>query len=192
MDKLKMPEYKFGPKVPWSRLVVTNVPTGMGGPAQRMRNRDKLTQLLRDLFPEEAKFGNLKITLAPDWLADPARLQAEGRQASTVSFAFEDAGASPQTVYSLTHKLFIYGRQCKIKKFTQTPTTSMLKMRKVQTHQAPMPHKEARCHKCGRNNHSPNNITLTTALDAPKTERVTHANAYTAHCAAARTLIQHP
>ncbi|QRW18642.1 hypothetical protein RhiXN_00048 [Rhizoctonia solani] len=42
MDKLKMPEYEFGPKVPWSWLVVTNVPTGMGGPAQRMRNRDKL------------------------------------------------------------------------------------------------------------------------------------------------------
>ncbi|KAF8749501.1 hypothetical protein RHS01_10027 [Rhizoctonia solani] len=61
----------------------------MGGPAQRMRNRDELTQLLRDSFPEEAKFGDLKITLSPDWLADPARLQAEGRQASTVSTATE-------------------------------------------------------------------------------------------------------
>ncbi|KAF8752957.1 Reverse transcriptase (RNA-dependent DNA polymerase) [Rhizoctonia solani] len=104
MDKLKMPEYEFGPEVPWSRLVVTNVPTGMGGPAQRMRNRDELTQLLRDSFPEEAKFGDLKITLSPDWLADPVRLQAEGRQASTVSFAFEDVGASPRTAYSQTHK----------------------------------------------------------------------------------------
>ncbi|GAB1526284.1 hypothetical protein RhiTH_009451 [Rhizoctonia solani] len=77
MDKLKMPEYKFGPEVLWSCLVITNVPTGMGG-MQCMRNCNKLTQLLWDLFPEEAKFGNLKITLAPDWLADPAHLQTEG------------------------------------------------------------------------------------------------------------------
>ncbi|QRW23103.1 hypothetical protein RhiXN_08139 [Rhizoctonia solani] len=136
MDKLKMPEYKFGPKVPWSCLVVTNVPTGMGGPAQRMRNRDKLTQLLRDLFPKEAKFGNLKITLAPDWLADPAHLQAEGCQASTVSFAFEDTGGITSSRLLTNPQLFIYGQQCKIKKFNPKPLLQ-----------------KPQCHKCGRNNH---------------------------------------
>ncbi|KAF8704678.1 hypothetical protein RHS03_05766, partial [Rhizoctonia solani] len=92
MDCLRFPEYKFGPEVPWSRLVVTNVPTGMGGSLQRMRNCKELTQLLNKAFPDSAKFGSVKLTLAPNWLADPAQLQAKGCHASTVSFAFEDAG----------------------------------------------------------------------------------------------------
>ncbi|KAF8689555.1 hypothetical protein RHS03_09098, partial [Rhizoctonia solani] len=92
MDWLHLPEYKFGPEVPWSRLVVTNVPTRMGGSLQRMRNRKELTQLLNKAFPDSAKFGSVKLTLAPNWLADPAQLQAKGRHASTVSFAFENTG----------------------------------------------------------------------------------------------------
>ncbi|KAF8712504.1 reverse transcriptase, partial [Rhizoctonia solani] len=97
MDRLRLPEYEFGPEVPWSRLVVTNVPTGLGGSLQQMRNREELTQLLNEAFPDSAKFGSVKLTLAPDWLADPARLQAEGRHASTVSFAFEDAGENARS-----------------------------------------------------------------------------------------------
>ncbi|KAF8703076.1 hypothetical protein RHS03_06292, partial [Rhizoctonia solani] len=155
MDKLKMPEYEFGPEVPWSRLVVTNVPTGMGGPAQRMRNRDELTQLLRDLFPEEAKFGDLKITLAPDWLADPARLQAEGRQASTVSFAFEDAGGITSSRLLTNPQLFIYGRRCEIKKFNPKPLLQVCSKCVRYGHtERQCRTKKPRCHKCGRNNHS--------------------------------------
>ncbi|KAF8749221.1 Reverse transcriptase (RNA-dependent DNA polymerase) [Rhizoctonia solani] len=158
MDKLKMPEYDFGPEVPWSRLVVTNVPTGMGGPAQRMRNRDELTQLLRDSFPEEAKFGDLKITLSPDWLADPARLQAEGRQASTVSFAFEDAGASPRAAYSLTHN-YSYTAES-----TDTPNDSAAPRSPAATNAAATP--------------TPPKTTMpTTAPDAYGRARETHANA---------------
>ncbi|KAF8714614.1 hypothetical protein RHS03_00200, partial [Rhizoctonia solani] len=155
MDKLKMPEYEFGPEVPWSRLVVTNVPTGMGGPAQRMRNRDELTQLLRDSFPEEAKFGDLKITLAPDWLADPARLQAEGRLASTVSFAFEDAGGITSNRLLTNPQLFIYGRRCEIKKFNPKPLLQVCSKCVRYGHtERQCRTKKPRCHKCGRNNHS--------------------------------------
>ncbi|QRW24687.1 hypothetical protein RhiXN_11599 [Rhizoctonia solani] len=155
MDKLKMPEYDFGPEVPWSRLVVTNVPTGMGGPAQRMRNRDELTQLLRDSFPEEAKFGDLKITLSPDWLADPARLQAEGRQASTVSFAFEDAGGITSSRLLANPQLFIYGRKCEIKKFNPKPLLQTCSKCVRYGHtERQCRTKKPRCHKCGRNTHT--------------------------------------
>ncbi|KAF8758932.1 hypothetical protein RHS01_02681 [Rhizoctonia solani] len=166
MDKLKMPEYEFGPEVPWSRLVVTNVPTGMGGPAQRMRNRDELTQLLRDSFPEEAKFSDLKITLSPDWLADPARLQAEGRQASTVSFAFEDAGGITSSRLLTNPQIFIYGRKCEIKKFNPKP---LLQTCSNAADAIPIP---------------PTNTTPTTAPDAYGTAKGTRANAYTARHAA--------
>ncbi|CCO34121.1 hypothetical protein BN14_08213 [Rhizoctonia solani AG-1 IB] len=111
MEHLKLPEFTFGPEVPWSRLVVTNVPTGMGGSLQRMRNREEITQLLKEAFPESASFNTLKLTLAPDWIADPARLQAEGRTASSVAFSFEDAGglASARLLNSPT--IHIYNRR---------------------------------------------------------------------------------
>ncbi|GAB1527727.1 hypothetical protein RhiTH_010915 [Rhizoctonia solani] len=78
MDCLCLPEYKFGPEVPWSRLVVTNISTRMGGSLQWMCNCKELTQLLNKAFPDSAKFGAVMLTLAPDWLADPVQLQAKG------------------------------------------------------------------------------------------------------------------
>ncbi|KAF8760160.1 Reverse transcriptase (RNA-dependent DNA polymerase) [Rhizoctonia solani] len=92
-----------------------------GGSLQRMRNREELTQLLNEAFPDSAKFGSVKLTLAPDWLADPARLQAEGRNASTVSFAFEDAGGLTSARLMSSPTLYIYGRKCEIKKFNPKP-----------------------------------------------------------------------
>ncbi|KAF8747108.1 hypothetical protein RHS01_11443 [Rhizoctonia solani] len=137
MDKLKMPEYEFGPKTRATHA-----------------QPDELTQLLRDSFPEEAKFGDLKITLAPDWLADPARLQAEGRQASTVSFAFEDAGALPRTVYSLTHNYLSTDADAKSRNSIPNPC-----------------YKSPGATNADATITQPNNTTLTTALDAPETER---------------------
>ncbi|CAE6463334.1 unnamed protein product [Rhizoctonia solani] len=121
MEHLQLPEYTFGPEVPWSRLVVTNVPTGMGGSLQRMRNREEVTQLLKEAFPDSTQFKSLKLTLAPDWIADPARLQAEGRTASSVAFSFEDAGglASARLLNSPT--IHIFNRRCEVKKFNLKP-----------------------------------------------------------------------
>ncbi|QRW24086.1 Reverse transcriptase (RNA-dependent DNA polymerase) [Rhizoctonia solani] len=155
MDRLRLPEYEFGPEVPWSRLVVTNVPTGMGGSLQRMRNREELTQLLNEAFPDSAKFGSVKLTLAPDWLADPARLQAEGRHASTVSFAFEDAGGLTSARLMSSPNLFIYGRKCEIKKFNPKPLLqTCTKCVRYGHTERQCRTKKPRCHKCGRNNHS--------------------------------------
>ncbi|KAF8752943.1 hypothetical protein RHS01_07420 [Rhizoctonia solani] len=137
-------------------------PHWMGGPAQRMRNRDELTQLLRDSFPEEAKFGDLKITLSPDWLADPVRLQAEGRQASTVSFAFEDVGGITRTAYSQTHNIHI-------RTVTPKDNAAPRNLAATSADATPTP---------------PTNTTPTTAPDAYGTAKGTRANAYTARHAA--------
>ncbi|QRW25174.1 hypothetical protein RhiXN_07123 [Rhizoctonia solani] len=160
MDRLRLPEYEFGPEVPWSRLVVTNVPTGMGGSLQRMRNREELTQLLNEAFPDSAKFGSVKLTLAPDWLADPARLQAEGRHASTVSFAFEDAGGNAKS-RSLTPNPY-----CKpaLNAFaTDTPNVNAEPRNPAATN-------------ADATTTRPTNTTQTTAPDASAKAKGTHAN----------------
>ncbi|QRW26629.1 hypothetical protein RhiXN_12290 [Rhizoctonia solani] len=164
MDRLRLPEYEFGPEVPWSRLVVTNVPTGMGGSLQRMRNREELTQLLNEAFPDSAKFGSVKLTLAPDWLADPARLQAEGRNASTVSFAFEDAGEDAKS-RSLTPNL--YSKPAQNASDTDIPSVNV----------AP---KNPDATNADATTTQPTNTTQKTAHDASERVKATRANAYTA------------
>ncbi|QRW18672.1 Reverse transcriptase (RNA-dependent DNA polymerase) [Rhizoctonia solani] len=136
MDRLRLPEYDFGPEVPWSRLVVTNVPTGMGGSLQRMRNREELTQLLNEAFPDSAKFGS-------------------GRNASTVSFAFEDAGGLTSARLMSSPTLYIYGRKCEIKKFNPKPLLQTCSKCVRYGHtERQCRTKKPRCHKCGRNNHT--------------------------------------
>ncbi|KAF8761122.1 hypothetical protein RHS01_01200 [Rhizoctonia solani] len=165
MDRLQLPEYKFGPEVPWSRLVVTNVPTGMGGSLQRMRNRKELTQLLNKAFPDSAKFGSVKLTLAPNWLADPAQLQAKGRNASTVLFAFKDAGAEDAKLRSLTPNL--YSKPAQNASNTDIPSVNVTP-------------KNPNATNADATTTQPTNTTQKTAHDASKRVKATRANAYTA------------
>ncbi|QRW16424.1 Reverse transcriptase (RNA-dependent DNA polymerase) [Rhizoctonia solani] len=176
MDRLRLPEYDFGPEVPWSRLVVTNVPTGMGGSLQRMRNREELTQLLNEAFPDSAKFGSVKLTLAPDWLADPARLQAEGRNASTVSFAFEDAGGNAKSRSSTQNP---YSKPARNASATDTPNANAEPKNPAATN-------------ADVTTTQPKNTTRTTALAASVTAKATRANAFTAHPAASTAIASIP
>ncbi|QRW27055.1 hypothetical protein RhiXN_01650 [Rhizoctonia solani] len=184
MDRLRLPEYEFGPEVPWSRLVVTNVPTGMGGSLQRMRNREELTQLLNEAFPDSAKFGSVKLTLAPDWLADPARLQAEGRHASTVSFAFEDAGGLTSARLMSSPNLFIYGRKCEIRSLTPNPYCKpALNAFATDTPNVNAEPRNPAATNADATTTRPTNTTQTTAPDASAKAKGTHASAFTAHLA---------
>ncbi|KAF8750066.1 Reverse transcriptase (RNA-dependent DNA polymerase) [Rhizoctonia solani] len=176
MDRLRLPEYEFGPEVPWSRLVVTNVPTGMGGSLQRMRNREELTQLLNEAFPDSAKFGSVKLTLAPDWLADPARLQAEGRNASTVSFAFEDAGGNAKSRSSTQN---LYSKPARNASATDTPNANAEPKNHAATN-------------ADVTTTQPKNTTRTTALAVSVTAKATRANASTARPAASTAIVSIP
>ncbi|QRW27111.1 hypothetical protein RhiXN_01706 [Rhizoctonia solani] len=165
----------------------------MGGSLQRMRNREELTQLLNEAFPDSAKFGSVKLTLAPDWLADPARLQAEGRNASTVSFAFEDAGGLTSARLMSSPTLYIYGRKCEIKKFNPKPLLQTCSKCVRYGHtERQCRTKKPRCHKCGRNNHTTKNTTRTTALAVSVTAKATRANASTARPAASTAIVSIP
>ncbi|KAF8758550.1 hypothetical protein RHS01_02560 [Rhizoctonia solani] len=166
MDRLRLPEYEFGPEVPWSRLVVTNVPTGMGGSLQRMRNREELTQLLNEAFPDSAKFGSVKLTLAPDWLADPRDYKP--RDAMPL-LKCEIKKFNPKPLLQTCSKCVRYGhteRQCRTKNHAATNAD-------VTTTQ-------------------PKNTTRTTALAVSVTAKATRANASTARPAASTAIVSIP
>ncbi|KAJ1306060.1 hypothetical protein OPQ81_010773 [Rhizoctonia solani] len=71
-----------------SKLVVTNIPTGLLG-GFGVCGRDYLKERLAAVIPE---FNKFKLFLEPDWIANPARLQAEGRIASAILFTIMDHG----------------------------------------------------------------------------------------------------
>ncbi|KAF8752121.1 Reverse transcriptase (RNA-dependent DNA polymerase) [Rhizoctonia solani] len=122
----------------------------------------------------------------------PRGLQAEGRNASTVSFAFEDAGGltSARLMSSPTYT-FTAGN-AKSRSSTQNLYPNLLEMRPLRTHRTPMPNQKTTCHKCGRNNHTTEEHNADNCPRCIRDAKATRANASTARPAASTAIVSIP
>ncbi|KAJ1299692.1 hypothetical protein OPQ81_005382 [Rhizoctonia solani] len=121
LGAFQWPDATFEPCEPLTRLAITNFPTGLQS-LTSVYGRNEIKSVLRPHIPN---FDKLKMFLEPDWIANPLRLNAEGRPTSTIAFTFVDPGKIISKALLERPRLYIDGLVCHIKPFTTKPLLEM-------------------------------------------------------------------
>jgi hypothetical protein len=126
----------------WSKVIVSNVPTGVYSIDGTRFDSDQLLQELRESNPW---VSNLVITQHPRWITKSENLS---KHTSSFTFAFADHDGSK--FRELTQKnLYMFATPVKVKKWVEKPLLKICERCQALDHPTSMCRRQPRCRICG-------------------------------------------
>ncbi|KAG8732368.1 hypothetical protein FRC11_014106 [Ceratobasidium sp. 423] len=163
MGVLCVPDFTFEPQEPLTKVVVSNVPTGINY-CGTTYGKEYLKERLTESHPY---FKNLKLFLEPDWIVNPLRLQNEGHLSSAIAFTFIDPGKTQSAKLLEQSWISINGHRCQIKPSTSKPTLQSCTNCAHYGHTSDICISPLRCNHCG-GKHKSSEHTNTNCEGCPK------------------------